>query len=473
MTALLVCYASLTLTLIIGGGPDHMILVRRNWVFIWLSLVFLIGQWGCATAPKPPPPLLSEQVRANLGTIGVATARFSPEAHLEAPTSGKWSGAGKGAAAGFFGSIQGAAQGGGYGGAVVLLLSPVFAMGGAIYGAIAAESAEKVEAAEATFKKALADLKIQETFRDRVLQVARDQTRHVLVLVPEHGPTAPGGAVEYSFVASQGVDTVLEIGVEKLGLPGGGINPPLSLIMNAHARLVRATDGMELHARTWIYRSGTRKFVEWAADNAQPLHEELERAYQSLAEQVVDELFLLYLVPPISSVGEGQGAIPLPAATSGEEPPRQKEAEPSTATEAKVEPTAATSKSEQPPSRSKPEQAPAALEKVEPAPVPSPALGAFANIAGTWLGRFEFGATRRSAVGDWPLTLNIKEDGSYEAFGATRSSGKARIVDGKFVFQLDTGSRVETFTLRLREHGGRRFLSGPNQDGSLSLQLGQ
>jgi len=450
-----------------------MILVRRNWVFIWLSLVFLIGQWGCATAPKPPPPLLSEQVRANLGTIGVATARFSPEAHLEAPTSGKWSGAGKGAAAGFFGSIQGAAQGGGYGGAVVLLLSPVFAMGGAIYGAIAAESAEKVEAAEATFKKALADLKIQETFRDRVLQVARDQTRHVLVLVPEHGPTAPGGAVEYSFVASQGVDTVLEIGVEKLGLPGGGINPPLSLIMNAHARLVRATDGMELHARTWIYRSGTRKFVEWAADNAQPLHEELERAYQSLAEQVVDELFLLYLIPPISSVGEGQGAIPLPAATSGEEPPRQKEAEPSTATEAKVEPTAATSKSEQPPSRSKPEQAPAALEKVEPAPVPSPALGAFANIAGTWLGRFEFGATRRSAVGDWPLTLNIKEDGSYEAFGATRSSGKARIVDGKFVFQLDTGSRVETFTLRLREHGGRRFLSGPNQDGSLSLQLGQ
>jgi len=454
-----------------GKGDRWMHCATRKTIVTALVLLLLIGQWGCATTQGPQPPRLSEEVRANLGTIGVVSGRFSQEAHLEAPTSGKWSGAGKGAAAGFFGSIQGAAQGGGYGGAVVLLLSPVFAMGGAIYGAIAAESAEKVEAAEATFKRALADLKIQETFRNRVLQVARDQTRHVLVLLLEHGPTAPGGAVEYPFVTSQGVDTVLEIGVEKLGLPGGGINPPLSLIMNAHARLVRATDGMELYARTWIYRSGTRKFVEWAADNAQPLHEELERAYQSLAEQVVDELFLLYLIPPISPVGEGQGATPLPAATSGEKPPRQKEAEPLTATEAKVEPTAATSKSEQPPSRSKPKQG--TPEKVEPAPVPSPALGAFVNIAGTWLGRFEFGATRRSAVGDWPLTLNIKEDGSYEAFGATRSTGKARIVDGKFVFQLDTGSQVETFTLGLREHGGRRFLNGPNQDGSLSLQLGQ
>jgi hypothetical protein len=156
---------------------------------------------------------------------------------------------------------------------------------------------------------------------------------------------------------------------------------------------------------------------------------------------------------------------------SGEKPPGQRVAEPSTATEARVEPTAATSKSEQPPARSKPEQAPTALEKVEPAPVPSPALGAFASIAGTWLGRFEFGATRRSGVGDWPLTLNVREDGSYEAFGSTRSAGKAQIVDGKFVFQLDTGSQVETFTLGLREHGGKRFLNGPNQDGSLLLQL--
>ncbi|MGH7404737.1 MAG: hypothetical protein ACREJA_02515 [Candidatus Methylomirabilales bacterium] len=355
----------------------------------------------------------------------------------------------------------------------MLLLSPVVALGGAIYGAIAADSAEKVEATEATFKKALADLKIQETFRDRVLQVARDETRQTFVPVEHRGPTILNEEVSYSFLTAEAIDTILEVGVTRFGLEGEGINPLLPLVISTRARLVRVDDGAELYTREWVYRSRKRKFVEWAANNAQPLRDELDRAHQSLAEQIVDELFLVYLIPPISPVEEGQGATPLPAATSGEKPVGQKQAEPSTATEAKVEPTAATSKSEQPPARSKPEQAPAALEKVEPAPVPSPGLWAFANIAGTWLGRFEFGATRRSRVGDWPLTLNIKEDGSYEAFGTTRSTGKARVVDGKFVFQLDTGSQIETFTLGLREHGGKRFLHGPNQDGSLSLQLGQ
>lgn len=218
---------------------------------------------------------------------------------------------------GFLGSVKAAAQGGGEGGAVLLLLSPVVALGGAIYGAIAAETADKVEAAEAIFKNTLADLKIQETFRDRVLQVARDETRHPFVLLSEGGPTAPGEDVGYSSIVSQGIITILEVSVKKLGLPGVGINPPLPLVMSAGARLVRVDDGEELYTREWVYMSRKREFVEWAANNAQPLREELERASQTLAEQVVDELFLLYVIPQISPAEESQGATPLPAATSG------------------------------------------------------------------------------------------------------------------------------------------------------------
>ena len=116
-----------------------MSMVTRHPIIILMSLALGVGQWGCATAPKAPPPLLSEQVRANLGTIGVASAPFSPEAHLEAPTSGKWSGAGKGAAAGSLASIGGGLQSGHpIGFALWIALAPLFAMGGAVYGAIAA-----------------------------------------------------------------------------------------------------------------------------------------------------------------------------------------------------------------------------------------------------------------------------------------------------------------------------------------------
>jgi hypothetical protein len=277
-----------------------MAFAARYPIIVWLSLMFLMGQVGCALAPQgPPPPLLSDEVRESLGTIGVVSARFAPKAHLEAPTSGKGSGAAKGAAAGFFGMISGAASAGGYGGAIAILLAPVAGLVGAVVGAVEAESAATVEESAAALQNALAELKIQETMRDRVLQVAQEQTRYPFVLLEDRGLTAYGEEVRYSASADEGIDTILEVSVPKLGLLGGGVNPPLPLVMIADARLISVADGRELYAHTWKYRSGTRKFVEWAANNAQPLRDEIDRAYQSLAEQIVKELFLLYLIPGI------------------------------------------------------------------------------------------------------------------------------------------------------------------------------
>lgn len=229
------------------------------------------------------------------------SARFSPEAQLEGPTSGKGSGVGKGAASGILSSILGGLMAGGVGAVAGVLLAPAFGIGGAVYGAIAAESAATVEETEHTLRKTVAGLEIQESLRDRVFQVAREQTRHSFVLVEDRGPTVPGNGVSYSPLTVEGIHTVLEVSVEKFGLPGGGINPPLPLTMSARARLVKAANGTELYAATWVYQSGMRKFVEWANDNAQPLRDELERAYQALAEQIVDQLFLVF---PIFTVEE-------------------------------------------------------------------------------------------------------------------------------------------------------------------------
>ena len=161
-----------------------------------------------------------------------------------------------------------------------LLLSPI----ALVVGAIRAAPASKVEEATASLNKALGDLKVQETMRDRVLQEAREQTRHNFVLIQDQAP--------YSSLADKGIDTVLEISVERLDLAGSGLNPKLPLVINVRARLVRVQDETNLYSDKWTYSGYGQKFTEWAADNAKQFREEVDRACQSLAEQIVKQLFL-------------------------------------------------------------------------------------------------------------------------------------------------------------------------------------
>jgi len=280
-----------------------MRLETRHAIVILASLLLLTGQLGCASGPRllPPPP--SAQVRATLGTIGVISARLAPETTVESPTSGKGSGAAKGAAAGFFGTAVGLGQSGlGYLAVfppAALVLGGVVLTGGlvgGVYGAIAAEDAAKVQEAEAALKNVLATEKIQEAMRERVFRVARDQTRYRFVVLEAPSPTALDEEASYRSLASEGIDTILEISVPIVGLGGEpGINPPLAVVMTAHTRLVRVGDIAPIYEATFQYRASARTFTEWAVNNAQPFRDGLDHAYQSLAEKIVEELFLLYL----------------------------------------------------------------------------------------------------------------------------------------------------------------------------------
>ncbi|HSD49863.1 MAG TPA: hypothetical protein VLG48_00535 [Candidatus Methylomirabilis sp.] len=181
--------------------------------------------------------------------------------------------------------------------AIGIALVPVFALGGAIYGAVEAESAARVTEAEANLTQALTEVKVQEALRDRVFLVARDQTRNPVTLLGWSGATARTEGMRDPLSAEGAPDTFLEVRVTALRFVGGGINPPLALVMNAETRLIPAEDRGIPYEATLEYRSRTRKFTEWAADNAQPFREELERAVHNLAERIVEEVFLLYLIP--------------------------------------------------------------------------------------------------------------------------------------------------------------------------------
>ncbi len=256
-----------------------MTLLMRHPLIVSLSIMLLIGQAGCAHGPPTtvaPPP--SEHVRGQLGTIGVVSGRFTPQ-DLDEPSSYQPSHA-------FLyptdpDSLYGA----------LVVFGAILLVGG-----IVALVSALTEENETELEDALARVRIHEGLRDRVLQVAQDKTAHPFVLLTDQGPTARYEKVNYQPLGGKGIDTVLEISVPTIRFiddpwPPNGL-PEKMLTMTALARLIRVEDGKELYARAWEYGGEVRKPVEWVANDAKLLRDELESGFQTLAGWIVLELFL-------------------------------------------------------------------------------------------------------------------------------------------------------------------------------------
>ena len=273
-----------------------------------LFISLLIGQSGCATSKPyslPSPP--SEVVRAKLGTIGVASARFLPKLEMDKPM-GKISGSGQGALDGAGLMISGGlGTGDPLGFLLGVVLAPVGAVVGSVVGAVKGESSEHLKEAEDAINKAISELKIQATIRDYVLRAAKQQTEYNFVDIEEQGPETPERKMDYNFLANRGINTVLEITVPAFGLIGKGINPPLVFFMTLHTKLVRTTDGSVIHEQKLIYSRPGPTFTAWTANGGKPFRDEFRRCYQSLAEKVVEEVFLLCNLPlnPAAQAGSG------------------------------------------------------------------------------------------------------------------------------------------------------------------------
>lgn len=271
----------------------------------WLIPSVLVLQIGCSSfvppVPLPPP---TEEIRARLGRVGIASAIGLTPVSIEPVTRGKGAGAAKGAGLGALAVLGGAATAGAGGagiGAVVglavgIALAPIGAVVGTIHGAVTAPSAEKVEEAEAALKAAVAALKIQDLMRRRVVQVARDR---ITAIVMSFGEDADQQA-------RRSVDSVLEVAIPSVSQvvqPLSDIDPPVSVMVQARWRFIAVSNAAVVYpvgaegARATVYVSAPRRFVDWGAADARLFREEMARAFQALAETIIDDAFLVY-VPP-------------------------------------------------------------------------------------------------------------------------------------------------------------------------------
>jgi hypothetical protein len=299
----------------------------RQLFILSLCGIFLFVQWGCATQHT------SHRIPTELGKVGLVAAQYTPAVEFELPAKGWLSGAGRGAVQGTksfillvpTGAFLGTATliGGGAGGGAALTLA-FMAIGallkgagyliiGPFYGAATAEVPATVEEAEAQLKAALASMRIQETFSKYVWQAAPSKLD--LPVLEGQGPESPSDLLTYLPLQDAKIDTVMELRVTRLWLSSNEsffqplirtfsedgqslidpkqeleINPSLSLGMEARVRLIRTADQVVLYDKTGVYTGGYFLFAEWAADNAHLFGLEIERAYQDLANRVVNKI---------------------------------------------------------------------------------------------------------------------------------------------------------------------------------------
>lgn len=276
--------------------------VRRRRSTLQISIALLVIHLAYAeriqALPQLPQPP-SNELRAHLGTIGVVSVQFAPEVKMLTPAKGWASGAAKGAVQ-TEGKLMNATSAGRELGAICcVVLTPFALCGGALSGAAKAPSAAEVkETQEKLNKDVPTNIEIQEKMRAELLQVAREETHYAFVVLEDRGPVAPNEKLNYRSLEGHGIDTVLEIGVLNFGLKGDWteINPPLTFFMTLRTRLITIAGGEVVYAATLKYQSLTNhKFDVWAANDGQLLKDEFSPCYSTLAEKIVEEVFLLYL----------------------------------------------------------------------------------------------------------------------------------------------------------------------------------
>jgi hypothetical protein len=242
--------------------------------------------------PGPPP----EAVRSHLGTVGIEAIPSHPHGEFQTYAQGRVSGAVRGAAAGAAQGLiealmQGASSSGGgpYAAAATtiaaLLLTAAGGVAGGAFGACQAVPAQTASEIQAQLNQVLADLDLPDRLAAEVVRAGQarpDLSGRKLVSV--------GGAAE----GRAGIDSIVAIEVTEAGFQGGrGPQPEVSLYAVAHITVHDATDESLRYQRDFRYDTEPRPFRDWFDKHSRVLADGFQQAVASLADRILDELFII------------------------------------------------------------------------------------------------------------------------------------------------------------------------------------
>ncbi len=291
----------------------------RSLVLAQVALL-LVASAGCAAKTTRPP--MPDRVRNELGAVAVVAPPVRPESSLAHPVPSRAGAAAAGASAGLgVGVLAGAGCLGTAGLAwpacLVAVWTPVMVVTGGIEGAVKGVSIAEFKMSAASLRDAAGELDLARSLAELVAtaasrRVGEGRVRFAADALPEAG----AGSVGYP--APAGADTVLEVRLGRLGLERAAshsaawrygwsfsverlIDAPLTLVVEARVRVLRAADRMTLYEGAFTHRAGGQKFTEWGREGAAAFRRERELALAAVAEDIASTIFGLAPAPPEST----------------------------------------------------------------------------------------------------------------------------------------------------------------------------
>jgi len=248
-------------------------------------------------APQQPKPSVEQAVPGSLGRIGVTQLVTPPQCDVDVGKTGSGEKTAKGSAQGALGgagaglSVLGAC-GDPYICGVVVLLLPVFVVGGAVIGA-AAGAASSQPRPDAQNLQQMLEQGVTRTGGSAALRTEVIHAAHRLGIasiadISERISASDSSPPDYRGLADQGIDTVMEVGLAQVGLVGkGGRDPALKVGEDVIVRLIDVKTNSALCGDLQFHHlSQFRPLSAWRDERS--LDEELVAGYRMVAANIAE-----------------------------------------------------------------------------------------------------------------------------------------------------------------------------------------
>jgi hypothetical protein len=282
----------------------NMICFRRS-ILILLLTFTLLSLGGCASTPAP----LSPESRMQLGRVGVLALSSTPSIEFHTFAKGWAAGAAKGGAVGvvngLLNSLGEAIRNqptGPYAVPAILIttvvMTTVSTLAYGVSGGLEAVPAKTAQRIQKELNAAIGDANLANDLAEKICTVAVSRTDLERYAVIHLGLSQFGTTAAYDDLAKQDIDTAMEVQITEAGFRGGsGFQPSVRFYLNARIRLLATHNGTEIYTRDFQYLSREHPFAEWFSDGSKELLSGFGQAMVTLADRIVDELFIVTNFP--------------------------------------------------------------------------------------------------------------------------------------------------------------------------------
>ena len=250
--------------------------------------VLLAVLTACASTPSLRKQILSG-LEQKTRTIAIQIDETPPNRNFQVHESQAEKGAAAGAATGAFGSLDvGFRTADPMALFLGVVLMPVFAVGGAVVGAIAAEpivhhyALDQVEGAHALFKATEERVNLRALLKDNLSKKTTTFDGHKIRFIGANGQPGQESAKRAEVQMMARIVTYSLVGELE-------DDPSVKLLLSGYTR-VKADWARGGYTCKWFYRSSSRKLSEWSANGAERLVGEVQRAATKIADKILAAL---------------------------------------------------------------------------------------------------------------------------------------------------------------------------------------